>query len=653
MLPAAPAYAAANVICVGSPVGTCNQTVATIPLAITAANTDGQESLILVGPGTYSDGPYVLTGATTTLEGSGGGSTILTMPDSASFQTYVNVNGATVRDLTIQMTGGANSVNDAGLIVVNSGTVDGVTVDGMSTQSAMGVGITEGTLTNSSVLLALTGGTRAVYGQGGNTITDSTLTAAQGYVLSGNAVDTLSRVTIRTGSTGISLDSGTVNVDDSVIDLGSHVGVALQAANFNNSVSPRTVNADHLTIVGGTGGSRGVWAYAATPGALQNTTVNLSNSIVRGPSESLRVDAGNNGAQGGPSNATLNVSYSDFQTTAGTIGANGAGGVLQGTGNVIDVDPDFVDPGAGDYRLSPGSPVVDEGDPAPGVPALDRAGNARVLDGDAVPGAVRDMGAYELTDAIAPDTTIDSGPSGPTGDATPTFTFSSEAGATFECQVDLGAFDTCSSPFTTPSLGDGPHTFAVRATDLATNVDPSPATRAFSVDTAAPDTTITSGPSGLISDATPTFAFSSEVGATFECKVDGGPFAACSSPFTTPSLGNGAHTFAVRGVDAATNADASPATRAFSVDAVAPDTTFTRTPGKKVFTRKVRFKFTSNESGVTFQCKLDAKAYKACTSPYRFKVKLGKHVLRVRAVDAAGNVDATPARYRFKRLPKP
>jgi hypothetical protein len=84
-----------------------------------------------------------------------------------------------------------------------------------------------------------------------------------------------------------------------------------------------------------------------------------------------------------------------------------------------------------------------------------------------------------------PATTITSGPSGATNDPTPTFTFSSsEAGSTFQCKLDTGAYSACTSPKTTANLADGPHTFYVRATDPAGNTDPTPAARSFTVETA-------------------------------------------------------------------------------------------------------------------------------------------------------------------------
>jgi Ca2+-binding RTX toxin-like protein len=83
-----------------------------------------------------------------------------------------------------------------------------------------------------------------------------------------------------------------------------------------------------------------------------------------------------------------------------------------------------------------------------------------------------------------PQTTINSGPSGLTNDPTPTFTFSSSApGSSFKCK--MSTFEPCSSPKTTSHLPDGSRTFYVRATDPAGNVDPTPASRSFTVKTAA------------------------------------------------------------------------------------------------------------------------------------------------------------------------
>ena len=89
-------------------------------------------------------------------------------------------------------------------------------------------------------------------------------------------------------------------------------------------------------------------------------------------------------------------------------------------------------------------------------------------------------------DTLPPQTTITSGPSGSTADTTPTFTFSSsEAGSTFRCRFDSQAFAPCSGPGAshTPSspLSVGGHSFEVLAIDRAKNMDPTPASRAFTV----------------------------------------------------------------------------------------------------------------------------------------------------------------------------
>ncbi|HYF04895.1 MAG TPA: Ig-like domain-containing protein, partial [Patescibacteria group bacterium] len=92
-----------------------------------------------------------------------------------------------------------------------------------------------------------------------------------------------------------------------------------------------------------------------------------------------------------------------------------------------------------------------------------------------------------LLDTTAPDTIIDSGPDSITNSTTALFTFHSpEAGSTFECKLDSGNFAPCSGTVEFSSLGDGSHTFAVRAIDAVGNVDQTPATHAWTIDSTAP-----------------------------------------------------------------------------------------------------------------------------------------------------------------------
>ena len=87
-------------------------------------------------------------------------------------------------------------------------------------------------------------------------------------------------------------------------------------------------------------------------------------------------------------------------------------------------------------------------------------------------------------------------------------------------------------------------------------------------------------------------------------------------------------------------------------DTTAPETTITKHPKKKTFSHKAKFVFKSSEPGSTFKCKLDKKKWKACTSPKKYKnLKTGKHKFRVYAIDAAGNADPTPAKWKWKIEP--
>jgi putative cofactor-binding repeat protein len=81
------------------------------------------------------------------------------------------------------------------------------------------------------------------------------------------------------------------------------------------------------------------------------------------------------------------------------------------------------------------------------------------------------------------------------------------------------------------------------------------------------------------------------------------------------------------------------------IDRQPPKTRIVRGPARVTFKREAKFRFASSEAQSTFQCRLDKKKWRRCTSPYKRSVKPGKHVFRVRAIDRFGNVDPTPARF--------
>ena len=80
-----------------------------------------------------------------------------------------------------------------------------------------------------------------------------------------------------------------------------------------------------------------------------------------------------------------------------------------------------------------------------------------------------------------------------------------------------------------------------------------------------------------------------------------------------------------------------------------PQTTITKGPSGQTTDRTPTFRFLSSESGSTFECKLDAKAWRSCVSPKTYALlAFGSHTFRARATDATGNTDPSPATRRFK-----
>jgi hypothetical protein len=193
------------------------------------------------------------------------------------------------------------------------------------------------------------------------------------------------------------------------------------------------------------------------------------------------------------------------------------------------------------------------------VRARDEAGNV-----DATPG----VWTFTL-DTQGPETMLLTSPPAFTRERSPSLSFSSEAGAVFQCRLDgpgaaTGAYAGCTSPHVLGPLADGAYTALIRARDAAGNTGPVGAVP-FVVDTVAPETAIVSGPAGETTDTTATFAFSGDEDAALECAFDADALAPCTSPVTRHELTPGAHVFRARATDRAGNVDATPAERPFTV----------------------------------------------------------------------------------------
>ncbi len=163
-------------------------------------------------------------------------------------------------------------------------------------------------------------------------------------------------------------------------------------------------------------------------------------------------------------------------------------------------------------------------------------------------------------------------------------------------------------------------------------------------DGAPPEGYYTSRPAAKTNQTTATLAFTSNEpgGDTFVCSHDGGAYAPCVSPMVLPGLGAGNHTFAVVALDALMNQDGSPAVANWIIDLTRPNTTITGRPPANTRSRSATFRFTSNEAGSKFQCRHMSGPWTACSSPRTYSgLGVGMHTFRVRAIDAAGNMDAS------------
>ena len=268
-----------------------------------------------------------------------------------------------------------------------------------------------------------------------------------------------------------------------------------------------------------------------------------------------------------------------------------------------------------------------------------------------------------------PIATIDSGPKDYSWSSSPSarFEFSSDmAGSTFQCSLDDGPFEDCSSPKEYTGLSDSvrpdgsagiipPHTFRVRAV-IDGNIGPDYNARRWYVDTTPPTVEIDYGPHGAVNSG---YYNKTEAGFLWnvrdaiptrhECSLDGAPFGTCPGNDLYQSfyrnLPDGERTFRVRSIDRVENVGEDNIT--WVVDTQEPATSIDSGPSGTVSAGTARFGLSSAGGGspVDFRCRLDGAAFAPCGPSQEYTdLANGDHTFSLQATDRAGNVGPVQSR---------
>jgi Bacterial Ig-like domain len=273
-----------------------------------------------------------------------------------------------------------------------------------------------------------------------------------------------------------------------------------------------------------------------------------------------------------------------------------------------------------------------------------------VLDDPALLDPAEPIGTGRMFQVGLPVAHVTAGPTPHTNDTTPTFQVSGDA--TVECALRPAGQPAIWAPCPdggslTPdaALDEGSHIMSVRSVDggaagLAE-------ARRLTVDTTAPaQPTIVRPDEDATTRANPWFEFSSEPGASYQCKLDGATeFTDCKPGRTFPNIGQGEHRLQIQAVDRAGNVSAASATRSFRTDATAPTVTINSGLQGPTNQRSTTFTYSADEPGVTFGCRLNGGRFRACAGPQSYsELADGRYSFEVHARDAAGNVSAVARR---------
>ena len=281
----------------------------------------------------------------------------------------------------------------------------------------------------------------------------------------------------------------------------------------------------------------------------------------------------------------------------------------------------------------------------------------------------------EDSTSLAP-TGIVTDPVGPANDNTPEVRGSgAEAGSTVRVFTTVGCSGAATATagpaafqgpgITIPVADDSTTTFRVTATDAVGNVSPCASAAAYVEDSTAPapPAITATSPASPADDNDPELIGTVGTGSPTQVRVFKSssclPAAAQSAPVATFTgagisvsvLNDSTTPLSTATIDQAGNQSTCSNSLNYVEDSITPDTELTGGPGGFTTDTTPTFSFSSPEPAVSFECAIDAGAFAACAGPgpthTASPLALGAHIFRVRAKDAAGHTDASPAELLF------
>ncbi|MFO7735803.1 MAG: hypothetical protein R6W70_06255, partial [bacterium] len=280
------------------------------------------------------------------------------------------------------------------------------------------------------------------------------------------------------------------------------------------------------------------------------------------------------------------------------------------------------------------TPALEHGEHLIEVKAVDKAGNHEEKPID-----------YKWTvDLKPPVTKIVKTPPELTGKNIAEFSFTAdEMVASFHCSIDNKPWEPCEKNAKFTKLPEGKRNLRVYSVDKAGNREKKPLEFSWTIDMTPPKTSIVPQTTELTSSTELSLKLKcNEPECNFQYRIDGKKWKKTDSDLFIKNIKEGRRKIEVRASDAVGNMEKKPADFSWTVDITPPVVEIKKTPPALTNKPVAEFVFSANEKA-EFSYSLNEGKWKKTPKKLRLhKLKDGKHNIKVKAEDMAGNTSKKP-----------